>query len=129
MDETSSDSSFEDATSAGLGWEPIPSRIAFEFVKMGKSSLHNVTKNIQIFTGRSKLEGTLFTHGIFKWNKNSFNRKGNIHWYICADQKTTGCTARATIHRNEFVDGETGETRLTNELVQVSTPEVPIYVM
>ena len=75
------------------------------------------------YEGKSKKEGVLITHNMFKFQKNNASRDYSTWWYTCSHKNTHGCSARAIIKRREFL-GEDGELMVENELVEVATPEV-----
>ena len=76
--------------------------------------------------GKSKKEGILVTHGMFKYQKNGASRDYSTWWYTCAHKNSHGCNARAIIRRKEF-PGDDGDLWVENVLVEVATPQVEIH--
>ena len=80
-------------------------------------------------SGKSKgnSDGVLITHSKhFKFHANNTNKKNTLAWYVCAENKTTGCPAHATIRTTTVVNDD-GEETVTKELVSVSSSQVSIY--
>jgi len=79
-------------------------------------------------TDKSKKEGVLITHDMFKFQKNGYSRDGSRWWYVCSHKPTHGCTARAIVMRRE-VPTEDGGVEVENSLLEVATPEVMVLVL
>ena len=45
--------------------------------------------------------GTLITHNSMMLYLNSYNKDKSVQYYTCSKRKTTGCLAKATVHKNE----------------------------
>ena len=138
--ESSADDSSESDSEENLGhWnEKDPTEVPFQFVKTGMSCFLVVVVMVwngaggpaaklsfllYFFQGKSKREGVLVTHGMFKFQKNNASRDLSTWWYTCACKISHGCNARAIVKREEFT-GEDGELYVRNTLVEVATPEV-----
>lgn len=120
-DVTSSDSSEEEVE---IGREKDPVAIPFHFLKTGLSLSSQSEMCIKShFKGKSKKEGVLITHDMFKFQKNNSSRDLSTWWYTCSHKNTHGCNARAIIKRKEIVR-EDGELWVENILMEVATPEV-----
>ena len=106
------------------GKEKEPSSVPFHFLKTGLLlDSYLFVKSLSLFPGKSKKEGILITHKMFKFQKNNASRDYSTWWYTCSHKSTHGCNARAIINRKEFT-GDDGELWVKNVLVEVSTPEV-----
>jgi hypothetical protein len=102
--------------------EVDPRTVPFHFIRTG-SSIIKFLLLITDYEGKSKKEGVLITHNMFKFQKNNASRDYSTWWYTCSHKNTHGCSARAIIKRREFM-AEDGELMVENELVEVATAEV-----
>ena len=95
-----------------------PSQISFKFLQNGRWSGKNICSNTN---------GVLVTHdGYFKWHNNVVSRNGSRIRYECADQKRSGCTAKAII-AVQTINTEEGEVQ-QYRLESISNFEVILFV-
>ena len=98
-----------------------PSQISFKFLQNGRWS--GKGKNIC-----SNTNGVLVTHdGYFKWHNNLVSRNGSRIRYECADQKRSGCTAKAII-AVQTINTEEGDVQ-QYRLESISNFEVTLLVL
>ena len=105
--------------------EVDPRTVPFHFLRTGSSIINFSLLIIHDYEGKSKKEGVLITHNMFKFQKNNASRDYSTWWYTCSHKNTHGCSARAIVKRREFM-GEDGEHMVENELVEVATPQVNV---
>ena len=64
--------------------EVDPRTVAFHFLRTGSSIINFSLLIIHDYEGKSKKEGVLITHNMFKFQKNNASRDYSTWWYTCS---------------------------------------------